>query len=441
MSLSSGALVGIAGCGGEEEGPEGGTAPDAGAGADSATPSAPPAPPLDPTDDGAEGLITPELASAMVGPFWMHVSLEGTALVRFQLRGAEAAQVFYGLGDGTAAPVRTRTDDIAYQWPPGELEADFPDEPGVYTMHEAEIPLAGATAPVRFRIVEPSGAVTVGRCRPLPRVDEGFRIVWVSDTMMPNSDEVAALVHAAAPTLFLHGGDIQYQTNPLDTWNGFFHRFGPAMQRSYTHACLGNHDYEQQEEYQAQYLRFFGFQNGVNSASDWHTIRMGSVLVLMLNSEELFDEADTEQMVWARAQLEAAQADATIRQIIVGFHRPYYTFGRARPRRNTRALWQPIFEAAGVGLIMTGHDHNYQHFDLGTMKFIVDGGGGAFTYDIDDTRGDVAQNFPDELPLRVKAERTFGISIMDVRADGALEFRRLNTLGEETDRFTVPPRS
>ena len=75
------------------------------------------------------------------------------------------------------------------------------------------------------------------------------------------------------------------------------------------------------------------------------------------------------------------------------------------------------------------------------MHYIVDGGGGALTYDVDDTRSFIVQNAPEDLPLRKVAERTHGVTTLDFAADGAVTVTRVNINGATTDSFTIPPRS
>jgi predicted phosphodiesterase len=434
MSASAAATVGA--CAGEEESDQEPTTTDP----DAASPDVAVAEDLGLGTQDVEGAEPSEL----YGPSWMHL-VGATAIVRLQTLGNRPGRLYYSTPDGEVeAELEVDTRDLTYEWPPQgfDLIVDFPDLAGTYTVHTARIPVS-ATAETRWRFVEAGRAETVGSCPAVPAAGTAFRVGWISDTMQPASADVGRMLAESTPVMWLHGGDIQYQSNPLDTWRGFFEAFHASFRTSYVALAAGNHDYENQEEFGAQYSRLFRGQFPDSQSDAYGSIRIGSILFVMLNSEDDFRDGDGDgtQFAWASQALQEAAANPDIRQIIVGFHRPFYTFSNSQANLNTRAQWHPLFRQSGVSLILTGHNHCYERFDVDGMHYIVDGGGGALTYDVDDTRSYIVQNSPEDLPLRKVAERTHGVTTLDFAADGALTVTRVNINGATSDTFTIPPRA
>ncbi len=182
------------------------------------------------------------------------------------------------------------------------------------------------------------------------------------------------------------------------------------LQTTYTQFIIGNHEYDDYpsgaDEFESQYRRFFDQQTGPGTGVHYHELRTGPIAWLLLNSEEDFDDVNSEQWAWARQRLQAAGEDADIKQTVVGFHRPYYTFGERGPRRATRDAVHPILRDAGVALVLNGHEHSYQRFNVDGMVYAVDGGGGALSYSTDEGLPEIEANFPDEVALRQVASPT-----------------------------------
>ena len=130
----------------------------------------------------------------------------------------------------------------------------------------------------------------------------------------------------------------------------------------------------------------------------------GHMFVIALDSQIA---ADTVQLAWVTDQLEKLDR-ARYRHVVVFFHHPMYSSGphggasadpvpgtgvkvADRPEAQTvalRALYMPLFRKHHVRMLVTGHDHLYDHWverydDTGVtyrMDQIVTGGGGAPSY-------------------------------------------------------------
>ncbi len=135
----------------------------------------------------------------------------------------------------------------------------------------------------------------------------------------------------------------------------------------------------------------------------------GNTFVLAFDSNIA---ADSTQFGWARAQL-AGLDRARYPNVIAFFHHPAFSSGPhggaivERPTAAVRDWWMPLFRAHGVQLLVTGHEHLYEHWieryrdaqgARRRMDQLVTGGGGAPLYPYrgePDLRGYVAASGAD----------------------------------------------
>lgn len=387
-------------------------------------------------DTGVDaGPVGIDAASLSKGP-WTYV-IGADVILAFETRADIAAEVVITRPDGEQQTVTTErsTESVPVMWPPVEgILADYPDVPGDYTVHEVRIPGAATTGGTWTWSLATTDGPREGRFV-VPEGDR-VRLAWFADTMLPMSEQVAPIVIASDADVYLHGGDIQYQSNPIDTWNGYFAIFGAAMAKGPTHHAVGNHEYEEQDEYANHYVRLFGAQGDEGSPADYHAFTWGSVRFIVMNSEEDFGQ-EGDQLEWLRTELQNASAANGIAHIVVAFHRPFVTFAKAHPNREKRDVIHPLLVEYGVSMVLTGHNHCYERFIVDGITYIVDGGGGAGTYDPNDHLPDVEANWPEELEWRQTWARTHGALVVDFYADGRIEGVRTDIAGQETDAFTV----
>jgi hypothetical protein len=254
--------------------------------------------------------------------------------------------------------------------------------------------------------------------------------------MWPVLTEVAAGVAATSPDVLLHGGDIQYRSNPGDTWRGMFMDLAPVHRAAPFHVCVGNHEFETDTEFDELYTRLFGLQAEGNPGM-FHRVDAGAARVLMVNSEGAPTAAP--QWDWLEAELVAAAADPTVATTIVAFHRPYFTFSKHEGGLDVRARLHPLLVEHGVRLVLNGHVHAYERFEVDGVTYAVDGGAGAILYDPDEQIERVRSARPDEIGLRVAVSASHGWITLDVAPDGVIRATRWLRGGEVADRFEVRP--
>jgi predicted MPP superfamily phosphohydrolase len=126
---------------------------------------------------------------------------------------------------------------------------------------------------------------------------------------------------------------------------------------------LGNHDYESGEE--DEILAELG------RSDRWYVDEVGSVRVVVLDSNEVDDEEQTD---WLRDTLAEPQPAGT--WTIVAMHHPAYSAGEHGSDLDVREEWSPLFAKYDVPLVLAGHDHDYQRsLPLEGVTYVVSGGG------------------------------------------------------------------
>ena len=383
---------------------------------------------ISPSD--SDPLPDPVDATVTKGP-WLTILAPGTVRLRFEtLEDVPVPVVVHT--DGFRADLVTESTTATVTWAWGWAQAPtIEDLPGAYTVHDVIIEgiAPGATLVWEIRTTTPVS----GSAHPNPLPSDSVTLAWVADTMYPTSETVAEPATAMVPDLVLHGGDMQYQSNPADTWNSFFGFMQPLMRSAPFHACIGNHEFDAPEEATELYDRLFSGQGDTDAR--WHAVTYGPVHILMLDSES-GDLADvsSEQVAWADAELAAAASSGLIP--IVAFHRPTYSL--SKHWRSDTTLRESVHALAirhGVKLVLCGHVHGYERFVVDGIHYVTDGGGGALTYDLDEKRDEVEAARPGESELRVMAERTYGCTEIVVD-EGTVWVTRTNVDGEQTDGFS-----
>ncbi|HEX2258178.1 MAG TPA: metallophosphoesterase [Actinomycetota bacterium] len=169
------------------------------------------------------------------------------------------------------------------------------------------------------------------------------------------------------------------QTTPFDvvvtTGDNFYRPDSLATQTNYygPEACLishpghtwraawGNHDVAGDSTFR------------VLGAERYYRWSAGLLDFFVLDSNRA---ADPVQAEWLARQLEESRAAVKV----AVFHHSPYTAGLHENNQDVRRLWVPLFERFGVRLVLTGHNHGYEHSVVNGIHYVVTGGGGATIY-------------------------------------------------------------
>jgi len=371
------------------------------------------------------------------------------------IQGAGAVRIRFETRDDVALPVRVEreaegawheptraTHDVQYERPTFNLGTTS-DEPGIHVLHDVILDDLTPGETIAWALWHGGGETRTGTFR-VPPVGEGTaRMVWIADTMAPN--ELAAgnyeLMPEAQPDVVVHGGDITYNSLPSDTWNHFFEKMRPTLETCPFQVTIGNHDSDLPHELEDVFDRLFDGQ-GDNQGTRYHAFTVGVARVILLDSETFEIVAD-EQRDFLLAELDKADADPGIKCVMVGFHRPLVTFSKYYKVENFARF--DLFHGwikDRVDIVLVGHAHCFEHFDIEGVHYIVDGGGGSLLYNVDVNLENARNDRPEWVEARKHKDLAYGFSVFDVAEDGSVQVTRRSPEEDALEiSFTIPARS
>lgn len=235
----------------------------------------------------------------------------------------------------------------------------------------------------------------------------------ICDSTPVDCGRTSDLVVAINPTVVFTTGDNAYQSGTLAEYNT---RYAPRWGRfrELTSPTPGNHEY-----LTAGASGYFDYFNGVGEqagpagdrsrgyysfdAGEWHFIALNSMSSGAISSA---------QLAWLEADLAANTKPCTAAY----FHHPMVSRGVYNGSTSMRPAYDRL-HAAGVDLVLAGHDHNYQRYakmtaaqvasDDGFRQVIV-GTGGRDLYRLNGTHS----------LLEAAQDHTWGVLRLELGASG-----------------------
>jgi hypothetical protein len=213
------------------------------------------------------------------------------------------------------------------------------------------------------------------RTAPAPGTGARVQVVALGDSGAGGSDQRALLAQLGTVPfdLMVHTGDIAYDNGTLgDFESKFFGVYAPLLTHTPVFPSSGNHDYETDDAAPFRQVYLLPENGGLEGLERWYSFDWGDVHFVALDTERM----GAAQAAWLEADLTANQLPWTI----VYGHRPPFSSGEHGGDPNFRRIFNPILEAHGVQLVLTGHDHHYERFHpVAGITHVVTGGGGRGT--------------------------------------------------------------
>jgi len=180
-----------------------------------------------------------------------------------------------------------------------------------------------------------------------------------------------ARIRAIHPPFFVVVGDLVHDGADVNDWYSFSNTERALMAESTIYPALGNH-----EKNHANYFNFFQLPNNER----WYSWDYKDAHFIVLELDGYASVAPgSQQYNWLRNDLSSTAKTWKF----VFFHIPLYSCGLVGgPDKEARAYLHPLFEGYGVDIVFSGHDHNYQRHVIGSVTYIVTGGGGMETWGV-----------------------------------------------------------
>jgi 3',5'-cyclic AMP phosphodiesterase CpdA len=181
-------------------------------------------------------------------------------------------------------------------------------------------------------------------------------------------DRVAAMIERHRPDAFLALGDLVYPHASTANFDEFYE---PSYGRfdAIVWPTPGNHDYQNGRD--TAYLEYMARRAPHVPQQPYYMTQLGTWHLYSLNSEIGQSKPGTAMYDWLKARLEADGA----RCVAAIWHAPIYTAGRKPYDEDGMRPIYDLLVQHGVDLILVGHDHNYQRWNVEVPYFVVGTGG------------------------------------------------------------------
>lgn len=181
--------------------------------------------------------------------------------------------------------------------------------------------------------------------------------------------EIARAILAEDPDLAISTGDLVDMGSDEAEWDRYFEVANPLIGSVLVRVAIGNHEYARGGKGVELYRSLFGPDDPRTPM--WGSFDVAGVHFVYLDSTRYGAPV---QLAWLKRDLDKTKG---ARAIIVYAHHGAYTSGLHGDNETAKAQYVPVLEQHGVTLFVGGHDHHYERGKVGTLEYMVSGGGGA----------------------------------------------------------------
>jgi len=220
-----------------------------------------------------------------------------------------------------------------------------------------------------------------GRFTTPPQPGRPFTFVVYGDNRTDHQAHAAVTqaIRIAAPDVLINTGDLVGFGGAVDQWRQFFTIERALLRESVLYPVLGNHEIIQDPHGQ-QFRRYFELPgNELYYAFTW-----GNVRFVAIDGEVNVSGGfgpDPAQRAWLLKALETARDDPAIDHVVGFVHKGPFSSHPVRTGNAGLRKVLPELQAAGLTLLVSGHDHFYERgTSAGGLSYFVLGSGGAPLY-------------------------------------------------------------
>ncbi len=273
-------------------------------------------------------------------------------------------------------------------------------EAPVGTHHELTLEGLEPGTPYLYALFD--GAQQVGDVyafRTAPAGAQPFRFVFFGDNRSGDAAHqqiVDAILTEPGVAFVLNTGDMVDDGEVEEQWQRFFEIEGELMARLPVFPTIGNHEEDDGEV--PIWERLFAPPTEASGSEHYYAFTWGNLRVIVLDGHvevdpwylcllqlKPFDDClNVQQQAFVEDALAEASADPAIEHLFAVVHGGPYSSKSSRTGSAQMRSLLPAFLEAGVELILSGHDHYYEHgISANGIHYIVNGAGGAPLYEAD----------------------------------------------------------
>ena len=284
-----------------------------------------------------------------------------------------------------------------------------------------------------YRVRTPEGESAFGAFRTFPASPASpvaFIVTGDSRSNHVQHAKLVARVLSEAPDFLVSTGDLVGDGRDASDWDVFFKTEEALLRSTPFFPAMGNHDAMGLLN-ETKLNRWFG-------RGRYYQVDAGPVILLLVDTTLAFGGGSV-QAAWLEERLaaaKAAKAEGRASWIVAVHHHPAFSSSHHGSEPSVQRELVPLYEAAGVDLVLNGHDHVYERSESHGITYIVTGGAGAPLYDFGPILPQSKVHVRAHHFLKVTADtRRLGITAVDL--DGNVLDRHEIVAGTER-RWPVP---
>ncbi|MEZ4267143.1 MAG: metallophosphoesterase [Myxococcota bacterium] len=324
-------------------------------------------------------LLASPLASAAVtrGPYVQDVQ-KTSALVVWEGSGDPALTVGFGIASTAESSAAATCSGVHCS---ALLKGLTPDSVYRYQLLSAGTPLA------------PEGTV-----RLQPTVARPFTFAIYGDNRsdaVSHQTVVDGMLSVGGFEFVLNTGDMVSSGEVESQWDEFFAIEAELVRDVPLYPSVGNHEEDGGKAEILERLFHPPAQASGSKAETYYSFDWGNSHFIAIDGQirvqpwwiciflgKAYDKClDLDQQAWLEADLKKAQANAAIDHVFVFMHEGPYSSKQGRTGSAGIRELLATFAASKVKLVISGHDHYYEHGISGNgLHYLISGGGGAPLY-------------------------------------------------------------
>lgn len=241
----------------------------------------------------------------------------------------------------------------------------------------------------RYRVTAGSSQSDEGRFTTAPDPEKGsapLRFIVYGDNRSDHAAHAAVVgaIEAVPSDFLIHTGDMVATGSKELEWRTFFGIERALLRDRCVFASVGNHELTTPDPSgKLAFLQYFASParadgSGGEVSSLYSSFRWSNTRFFLLNAMDTWTGDDRTWLVSELAR--SAEEPGVTHRIAVLHHGPFSSGPHGNNARLTAAGVLDTMRKAGVGLVLSGHDHAYERGESEGLKYIVTGGGGAPLY-------------------------------------------------------------